>query len=175
MARFDSFSDRLDAGLKFDQITPPPAPVVSSKSKRLMNFFKLDLRNKTLDEKISLLQAHVAAMEKPEQIANFPVLGRKPADAIVIAFLDSLVAARDAAEALKTAWKQANATRDAMEPQLDQILTARGNDCETTAPGNIPALTGTALPMRGAPAPSRQSARRRFSARPWATWRVRST
>jgi hypothetical protein len=150
MARFDS-TDRLDAGLRFDQILP--APVAPSKPKRLMNFFKLDLRNKTLDEKIDLLQAHVTAMAKTEQLANYPVAGRKPADAIVIAFLDSLIAARDAADAAKTAWKQANAARDALEPQCDQILNARAGDCEATTPGNVAAMTGTGLPMRGAPAP----------------------
>src|SRR5205823_618998 len=130
-----------------------PTPVASSKPKRLMNFFKLNLRNKTLDEKITALQAHVAAMAQTQQLANYPVGGRKPADAIVIAFLDSLVAARDAAEAAKTAWKQANAARDAMEPQCDQILTARAGDCEATTPGNVAAMTGTGLPMRGPAAP----------------------
>ncbi|HEV7404912.1 MAG TPA: fibronectin type III domain-containing protein [Chthoniobacteraceae bacterium] len=119
-----------------------------------MKFFRLDLRSKTLDQKISDLQAHVAAMAEAEQIANFPVLGRKPSDAEVAAFLASIVAARDAADALKTAWKQANAARDAMEPQLDQFLTVRANDCEATKPGDIAALTGTALAMKGAPAPA---------------------
>jgi hypothetical protein len=92
-------------------------------------------------------------MAEAPQLGNFPVAGRKPADAVVIAFLDSLIAARDAAEAAKTAWKQANAARDAMEPQADQILNARAGDCEATTPGNVAALTGTGLPMRGAAAP----------------------
>ena len=40
------------------------------------------------------------------------------------------------------------------EDAWDVVITARASHCESVAPGNVPALTGTGLPMRGAPVPS---------------------
>jgi hypothetical protein len=118
-----------------------------------MNFFKLELRNKTVEEVIDMLQQHSAAMASPEALVTFPVASRKPTDAQVTAILTALQDQKAAADAAETAWKAANAARDDVKTQAVAILTARANDCEATT--QVPAeLTITGLPMRGASAPA---------------------
>lgn len=150
MARFDS-SDRLDAGLRFDAVPAPP--VARTQPSRRMNFFKLELKGKTPEEKINMLKAHIAAMALPDALVKFPAASRKPSDAQVAAILSALEDAKAAADAAETAWKAANATRDDVEDQADVILTARANDCEATTQV-LAELTLAGLPMRGGPAPA---------------------
>jgi hypothetical protein len=112
-----------------------------------MSAFKLDLRNKSVDEIISLSTGHITSMTGN---ADYPAPTRVPTDAAFAAGLAALQTARDEADAAETIWKQKNAIRDAAEDAQKQLITARANNCEAVTPGNIPALTGTGLPIKGA-------------------------
>jgi hypothetical protein len=58
MARFDS-SDRLDAGLRFDQPGTPAFPI--PKPRKTMSLFILELRSKNAPAKLALGTAHITA------------------------------------------------------------------------------------------------------------------
>src|SRR5437867_2409014 len=100
MARFDS-SDRLDAGLRFDQPAAPTPPSQSKTTK--MNPFNLDLKNKNVTDKIDLGKKHIAAMTNN---ANYPTEKRVPTDAEVAAAQSALETTNSDAEAAETAWKE---------------------------------------------------------------------
>lgn len=147
MARFDSAAF-FDAGFRFDEAVPP---VIANRRKaRLMPKFKLDLANKTPDQKITLGGNHVTAMTGN---AAFPAAGRVPTDAQFQAALDALQTSHADVAAKKTAWKQAIETRDAAEDAFDVTLTSRAAYCEAAKPDDDAALASTGLPMRGDPVP----------------------
>ena len=149
MARFDS-SDRLDAGLRFDESAAPVLPI-PTKHRKLMSLFKLDLKSKKVPEKLALGTAHITAMTGN---AAFPAGTRVPTDAQVAAAQAALQSAAAAADGAEVTWKQKNADRRAAEDAWDVAITARANNCEAVTPGNVATLTSTGLPMKGAPAPS---------------------
>lgn len=148
MARFDR-SDRLDAGLRFDE-PDAPIPTPQKKSKR-MSLFKLDLKSKDVPSKLALGAAHIAAMTGN---TTYPTATRVPSDATVAAAQAALQTAAQEADAAETVWKQKNALRNAAEDAWDTVITSRANHCESLTPGDVPALTSTALPMRAAPVPA---------------------
>lgn len=149
MARFDR-SDRLDAGLRFDQPDVPIFPT-PAKQRKHMSLLKLDLKSKDVPAKLALGTAHLTAMTGN---ASYPAATRVPTDAQVAAAQAALQTANDEADAAETVWKQKNAVRDTAEDAWDVVLTARGSNCEAVTPGNVAALTSTGLPLRSAPAPA---------------------
>ena len=149
MARFDR-TDRLDAGLRFDQAAVPVFPSKPRKHST-MSLFKLELRTKTVPAKLALGVSHTTAMTGN---ASYPAGTRVPTDAQVAAAQLALRTTNDEADAAEVAWKQKNALRDAAEDAWDVVITARANNCEAVTPGDVPALTSTGLPMRAAPAPA---------------------
>lgn len=149
MARFDS-SDRLDAGLRFDQPAGPPPPS-QPQSHRTMSLLKLDLRNKNVLAKIELGQTHIAAMTGS---ADYPAATRVPTDAQFAAAQTALDKANGDADEAETAWKAKIRLRDAAEETWDTVFTARATNCEAVTPGNAAALAGAGLPLRGSPPPS---------------------
>jgi hypothetical protein len=149
MAQFDQHQ-RLDSGLRFDQISVKPV----AKRKSTMSILKLELRSKTVPEKIALGVTHLAQMAKPEVIAIYPVLKREPDDADLAAAQADLVSTNAEADAAEVVWKQKNAARDAAEAVWDVKMTARGNNLESRTPGDRVSLAMTGLPLRGAPAPA---------------------
>ena len=147
MARFDS-SDRLDAGLRFDE-----APVVvqpPTKRSKLMSLFNLALKSKTVAEKLTMGGAHIAAMTGN---THYPPATRVPTDAQKATAQAELQTAADEADAAEIVWKQKNAVRNVKEDIHDQVMTAAANNCEAVTPGDVAALTSTGFPMKGAPQP----------------------
>ncbi len=116
-----------------------------------MSLFKLELRSKTAVQKLSLGSTHIAAMTGN---ASYPAGTRVPTDAAVQAAHDALQTAVDEADAAEIVWKQKNATRRELESAYAQVLTARANNCEAVTPNDIPALTSTGFPLKGAAVPS---------------------
>lgn len=116
-----------------------------------MSLFKLDLRNKDVVTKLALGGTHITAMTGN---ASYPAPTRVPTDAQMAAAQAALQTASDEADAAEVIWKQKNAARNMAEDAWDVVLTARASNCEAVTPANVPALTSTGLPMRGAPAGS---------------------
>ncbi len=149
MARFDS-SDRLDQGLKFDQVVAPVIPVVSPKKNKMSSKFKLELQKKTPAQKVTMGEAHIAAMTGN---ADFPVATRVPDDAAVLAAVNGLKSAQAAVISTKTIWRSKVVDSETAEDLFDSVLTARAGNCEAVKPNDPAALLTTALPMRGDPTP----------------------
>ena len=149
MARFDS-TDRLDAGLRFDQDPVPPFPP-PPKNKRTMSLFKLDLKSKDVAAKLKLGVTHTTSMTGN---ASYPAATRVPSDAQMAAAQLALKTTNEEADAAEVIWKEKNRLRDAAEDAWDVVITARANNCEAVTPGNVAALTSTGLPLKSAPAAS---------------------
>ena len=150
MARFDSHA-RYDEHLNYDS-GPGPAPwppQLKTKSKT-MNKFKLELRGKTVPEKLQLGANHITSMTGN---ASYPAGTRVPSDAVFQTAQDDLAAADAAVLAAETTWKQKIQEREAKEIAWDTVITARANNCEAVTPNDLVALASTGLPLRATPAP----------------------
>lgn len=149
--RFDQ-GFRFDTGLTFDSAAPVPVPVVSQgfNQRTPMAIIKLDLKNKNVDEKITLGNNHIASMTGN---ANYPTAQRSPTDAQFQAAQDALADAMAAAEAAETVWKAAIIARNNAEAAWDTAISARASNCESITPRNRALLQTTGLPLRGAPTP----------------------
>ncbi len=148
--RFDQ-SHRFDAGLEYDSDAPPPVPPPGPiKKGRLVNIIKLDLRNKTVDQKISLGSNHITSMDGN---LKYPDAKREPSDAAFQAVQDALVASNGAADAAETIWKATILDRNNKEAAWDLAITARASNCESITPGNRADLQTTGLPLRALPTP----------------------
>lgn len=141
---------RFDAGLRFDSESPPPvSPPGNTKGNPMANI-KLDLQNKTVDQKVTLGINHITSMDGN---ANYPTAVRSPSDAQFQAAQDALLAAISAAEAAETAWKAAIIARNDAEAAWDTAISARASNCESITPRNRALLQTTGLPLRSAPVP----------------------
>lgn len=157
---------RFDSGHRFDSSAPPPVIVIPGrKSKRIMNIIKLELRLKTIDQKIPLGQNHITSMTGN---TNYPVATRQPTDAQFQTAQDDLVAANNAVAAAETAWKAAIQARNDKEAAWDAAVTARAANCEAVTPGDRAALQTTGFPLRSAPTPVGLVAAPATSAPKWA-------
>ena len=150
MARFDS-NARFDEHLTYDSGSGPASwvPILQTKSKK-MNRFKLELRTKTVPEKLQMGQNHITSMDGN---TNYPTATRVPSDAVFQAAQDDLAAAEAAVAAAETAWKLKIQERDAKMEVWDAAVTARANNCEAVTPNNLVALASTGLPLRSSSAP----------------------
>jgi hypothetical protein len=115
-----------------------------------MNAFKLELRSKTILQKLAMGAAHIAAMDGN---ANYPVATRVPTDAQFLAAQEKLRATAEAAKAAENAWRAALATRAARAAEWDRVILARASHCEAVTPGNLVALATTGLPLRSPRSP----------------------
>ena len=134
----------MDQGLRFDSgpVTPPIQPKLRN---RTMTKFKLELKQKTVAEKIALGINHITAMTGN---ASYPSGTRVPTDAQVQTAQDELAAADAAVDAAKTVWENKIASRDAKEEAWDTVITARANNCEAVTPNDLVALSSTGFPLR---------------------------
>ena len=107
--------------------------------------FKLELKQKTRAEKLSMGATHITAMVGN---TNYPVATRVPTDAQVQAVQDELTIADAEADAAEAVWKNKNAIRDAKEAAWDTVITARAGNCEAVTPNDLVALSSTGFPMR---------------------------
>lgn len=115
-----------------------------------MTRFKLELKQKTVAEKIALGANHITSMTGN---AAYPQPTRVPTDAQFQAAQDDLVAADAAADVAETVWKQKVQDRKAKEEAWDTVCTARANNCEAVTPNDLAALASTGFPLRTAPEP----------------------
>lgn len=115
-----------------------------------MSKFKLELKKKTVEEKITLGQAHIDGMDGN---ANYPQATRSPSDALIQTAQDDLVAANGEVVTAEAVWKSKIQARDAKEAIWDERITARAKNCESVTPNNLEALASTAFPLRQAPTP----------------------
>ena len=129
MARFDS-SDRLDQGLKFDEIPAPVMPVVVRKNKHMTPKFKLELDKKTAAQKVTMGEGHIAAMNGN---AEFPVGTRVPDDAAVLAAVNGLESAEAAVTSTKAIWRSKVAESETAETLYDSVITARAGTVSALA------------------------------------------
>ncbi len=148
----------MDSSLHYD--SAPVAPVVVSQPQRhkYMSRFKLELKLKTVLQKLAMGVSHIAAMLNN---AFYPQPTRVPTDAQFQTAQDELQAANDAADLLESQWKAANILRDQKEAIWDTLLTARAANCEAVTPNDLTKLATVGLPLRTAavavgdlPAPS---------------------
>ncbi|MBL9183015.1 MAG: fibronectin type III domain-containing protein [Verrucomicrobiaceae bacterium] len=148
--RFDSPGQRYDSSpaLRYDSAGPVPA--VTLVRNRTMTRFKLELKQKTVAEKIALGANHITSMTGN---AAYPQPTRVPTDAQFQAAQDDLVAADAAADVAETVWKQKVQDRKAKEEAWDTVCTARANNCEAVTPNDLVALASTGFPLRTAPEP----------------------
>ena len=134
---------RMDQGLRFDS---EPVPFITIKRRnRNMNQFKLELKKRTVSQKLTLGTNHITAMTGN---AFYPVATRVPSDAQVQTAQDDLAAAESAVDATEIAWKQAIQARDQKETVWDTVITARANNCEAVTPDDLAALASTGFPLR---------------------------
>ena len=119
-----------------------------------MSLFKLELKSRDVPDKVALGVTHTTAMATASAVASYPVATRVPTDAQMAAAQLALKTTNEEADAAEVIWKQKIALRDTAEDAWDVVITARAGNCEAVTPGNVPALTGTGLPMRGAPVAS---------------------
>lgn len=138
----------MDTSLRYDTEPMPPVVVTQRKHTKHMSFFKLELKIKTVLQKLAMGLNHIAAMTGN---ANYPQATRVPADAQFQTAQDELQAANDAADLLESQWKAANVLRDQKEVAWDMLITARANNCEAVTPGDLTKLATTGLPLKGAP------------------------
>jgi Fibronectin type III domain len=149
--RFDSSPAlRMDQGLRFDSEPVPPTPLQPKLRNRNMSKFKLDLKNKTVKEKIPFGTLHITSMVGN---ASYPQATRVPSDAQVQTAQDALETADAAVDAAEIIWKQKIQTRDEKEPLWDTVITARASNCESVTPNDLAALASTGFPLRSAGAP----------------------
>lgn len=150
---------RFDTGLRYDEghaydssvgPTPGPPPPVRPNKSKYMSKFKLDLKSKTVPEKLSMGTNHITAMDGN---TNYPVAKRSPDDAAYALAQSDLAAAEAEVDAAETVWKQKIQVRDVKEEAWDLATTARAANCESITPNNLPALASTGFPLRSAPTP----------------------
>jgi hypothetical protein len=115
-----------------------------------MNIIKLELKKKTVDQKIPLGQNHITSMTGN---TNYPVATRQPTDAQFQTIQDDLITANNAVAAAETAWKSAIQVRNDKEAAWDVAVTARAANCEAVTPGDRAALQTTGFPLRANPSP----------------------
>lgn len=147
--RYDSSPAlRMDQGLRFDS---EPVPFLANPTRnRNMNKFKLELKKRTVPQKITLGANHISVMTGN---ASYPVASRVPTDAQVQAVQDALVAAEAAAGQAETVWKQRILERDAAEENWDTLIAARAANCEAVTPNDTAALASTGFPLRSGGTP----------------------
>lgn len=146
--RFDTPSLRMDSGLRYDSASVPPVPSIQPQRTKKMNRIKLELKIKTILQKLALGNSHKAAMAGN---TNYPTATRVPTDAQFETAQTELQAAEDEATLLESQWKAANAKRDEKEAIWDTIMTARANNCEAVTPNDAAKLATTGLPLRSDP------------------------
>ena len=149
--RFDSPGqsyDSLAPALRYDSAGPVPA--VKSVRNRTMTKFKLELKDKTVAEKIALGANHITSMTGN---AAYPQPTRVPTDAQYQTAQDDLVAANAAVDAAETAWRQKIQDRNAKEEAWMVLTTARANNCEAVTPNDLVALASTGFPLRASAGP----------------------
>jgi hypothetical protein len=149
MPQFDTAS-AFDAGLRFDAGPGASAFAKPRPTSKTMNKFKLELRQKTIAEKLALGATHITSMTGN---ANYPAPGRVPTDAQLATAQAELASASAGVDAAEVAWKQKIQDRDAKEQAWDTVMTSRANFCEAVTPTDIAALASTGFPLRSAPSP----------------------
>lgn len=147
---FDTPGLRFDAGLRFDSAAPAGPPFPPKPRNRTMTKFKLELKNKTVADKLSLGANHITAMTGN---AAYPAATRVPTDAQVQTAQDDLAAADAAVAAAETIWKQKIQVRDQKAEAWDTVIAARANNCEAVTPNDLAALASTGFPLRSAGGP----------------------
>jgi len=148
---FDTPGLRFDTGLRFDAASGGGAlPNQPTPRNRAMTKFKLDLKNKTAEDKLALGATHITAMTGN---TNYPAATRVPTDAQVQTAQDELATATADADAAEVAWKNKIEIRKAKEAAWVTAITARANNCEAVTPNDLAALTSTGFPLRSAGAP----------------------
>ena len=148
--RFDQ-SHRFDTGLEYDSEVPPPVPPPGLSQKgSIVKIIRLDLKNKTVDQKIALGINHKTSMDGN---TNYPEAKREPTDAAFDTAQDNLVASHSAVDVAETVWKAAILDRNNKEAAWDLAITARASNCESITPGDRAKLQTTGLPLRPAPTP----------------------
>lgn len=131
-------------------VGPEPGPYQPAGKHTTMSKFKLDLKNKNVNDKLSMGDNHITAMtDNP----HYPVATRVPTDAQVQTAQDDLEAANAAVDAAETVWKEKIQDRNFKEATWDLVITARANNCEAVTPTDLVALASTGLPLRSAPTP----------------------
>lgn len=153
--RFDTPGLHYDAGLRYDIGTEPggdPYATPIQKTKK-MNKFKLELKDKTVPQKLAMGATHITSMAEAGAIATYPIADRKPTDAQFQTMQDNLDAANTSVDEKEQAWKLAIVERDAAAAIWDTGITARANHCESVTPTDLVALASTGLPLRAAPTP----------------------
>ncbi len=147
--RFDTPGLRFDANHAYDA-EPGPSPYQPKLRNRTMTKFKLELKKKTVSERVSLGANHITAMTGN---AAYPAATRVPTDAQVQTAQDDLAAADAAVNAAETAWKLKIQEREAKMEIWDTVITARANNCEAVTPNDLVALQSTGFPLRSTGAP----------------------
>jgi hypothetical protein len=133
----------MDQGLRFDS---EPVPFITIKRRnRNMNQFKLELKKRTVPQKITLGANHITAMTGN---AFYPVATRVPTDAQVQTAQTDLITAQAAVDAAEIARRQAIQARDQKAEGWDIVITARANNCEAVTPDDLAALASTGFPLR---------------------------
>ncbi|MCB1093490.1 MAG: hypothetical protein KDL87_18275, partial [Verrucomicrobiae bacterium] len=115
-----------------------------------MSKFKLELKRKSVADKLALGANHITSMTGNP---HYPDATRVPTDAQVQAAQDDLAAAEAAVDAAETVWKQKIQARDLKSATWDTVITARANNCEAVTPNDLEALASTGFPLRSAPTP----------------------
>lgn len=122
----------------------------SSPSHLLMIAFKLELRRKSILQKLAMGAAHLRAMDGNP---HYPEATRVPTDAQFLAAQQALQSAAEAARMAENAWRAALVTRAARMADWELMLMARAHHCEATTPNNLAALATTGLPLRSPRSP----------------------
>lgn len=138
----------MDTSLRYDSEPVVPVVVRQPKHRNLMSRFKLELKIKTVLQKLAMGLNHIAAMLGN---AHYPQATRVPTDAQFQTAQDELQAAQEAADLLEIQWKAANTQRDEKEAVWDTLITARAANCEAVTPNDLTKLATVGLPLRGAP------------------------
>lgn len=115
-----------------------------------MNKFKLDLKNKTVPERLTLGATHITAMTGN---ANYPAATRVPTDAQVATAQSELAAAQAEVDSAEVIWKAKIQARDLKIAAWDTVITARAANCESVTPANPAALASTGFPLRSPRSP----------------------
>jgi hypothetical protein len=148
---FDTPGQHFDSGLTYDSgVAPGPGPYQNQKKYTTMSKFKLELKKKTVPEKLGMGANHITSMTTNP---HYPTATRVPSDAQVQVAQDDLTAAEAAVSAAKTLWKQKIQARDIKEEVWDTVITARSRNCEAVTPNDLDALASTGFPLRTPPVP----------------------
>lgn len=147
--RFDN-NLRMDFGNQYDSAPVPQVMVTNSKRSKYMSKFKLELKTKTVLQKLAMGVNHIAAM-----LGNlfYPQASRAPTDVEYQTAQDELKEANDNVTLLEGQLTAAIALRNDKEAIWDMRTTARAANCESVTPNDLAKLATVGLPLRGLPQP----------------------